>query len=343
MSPGPNPSTDPFPFIVARGRSGTTLLRAMLDAHPDMAVPGESHFVVQFASRRSRYERDGTFDTRRFVPDLLDHFAFKRWGLPPDAVLEAFRDAPPADYPSAIRLLYATYAAHEGKSRFGDKTPSYVLNLDLLAETFPDAVFVHLIRDGRDVSLSYLDTDFGVSSLGQAAVYWDRFVRAGREAGSRLGATRYREIRYEDLIREPETVLREICAFIGLPFDPTMLAYHQQRADKLVSGIPASQLAHHQNIYKPPTTGLRDWRRDMSPRDVAVFEGIAGDLLTDLGYELSSSRPDVRTSVAVARSRLGAQFRRGAHAMHVRSRRLRKRLKRWAGRQGMEEQRHLSV
>ena len=310
-----------FPFIVARGRSGTTLLRAMFDAHPDMAIPNESHFVVQFARHRGRYESGGGFDRESFARDVLDHWAFKRWGLPDDEVLAALETAPPADLPAAIRDVFATYARHHGKSRYGDKTPSYVLSVGLLASTFPEARFIHLIRDGRDVALSYLDTDFGSRTLGQAAIYWDRFVRAGRAAGARLGPERYREVRYEDLVTDPERVLTELCAFVGVEFDERMIRYHE-RADRLVPSLSHNE--HHRNLYKPPTSGLRDWRRDLAARDVAVFEALAGELLEELGYERSSRRRGPLVTVSIVRYRLGTQIRRFAHATRVRSRKLRR-------------------
>ncbi len=317
------PRVAPFPFIVARGRSGTTLLRAMLDAHPDMAVPNESHFVVQFAKRRARYETPAGLDVERFTRDLLDHWAFRRWELPGRAVLEALVASPPADLPEAIRTVYGAYARNLGKPRYGDKTPSYVLSIDLLARTFQEAVFIHLIRDGRDVALSYLDTDFGSRTLGQAAIYWDRFVRAGRKAGHRLGPERYREIRYEDLVRDPEAVLAELCPFVGLPFDHRMLRYHE-RADRLVPGL--SHQEHHRNLYRPPTAGLRDWRRQLSPRDVAVFETFAGELLDELGYERSNVKHGVGDSLAIVRFRVGTGVRRIAHGARVRVRKAGKRV-----------------
>jgi hypothetical protein len=227
-----------------------------------MAVPNRSHFVVQVARARGRYGSGAEFDRERFLRDLLGHWAFRRWGLPDEEVLAAFGSEPPTDVPSAVRTVYATYARHHGKTRFADKTPSYVLNIGLLASTFPEARFVHLIRDGRDVALSYLDADFGSKTLGQAAVYWDRFVRAGRAAGARIGPSRYREIRYEDLVAEPERTLSEVCDFVGIAFDDRMLRFHE-RADHLVPSLSHNE--HHRNLYKPLTKGLRDWRRDLAP------------------------------------------------------------------------------
>lgn len=307
MTEDPRAPERSFPFVVARGRSGTTLVRAMLDAHPDMAIPNESHFVAQFARHRDHYERDERFDLGGFTTDLLEHWAFLRWGLPPDEVRAAYESAPPSDVPTAIRDLYATYARHHGKTRYADKTPSYVMSMDLLARTFPEARFVHVIRDGRDVALSYLSGRFEIRTLGQAALYWDRFVRAGRAAGARLGPERYREVRYEDLVAEPERVLADLCAFVGLPFDEHMLRYHE-RADRLVPTL--SHQESHRNLYKPPTRGLRDWRRDLSPRDVAVFEALAGDLLDELGYERGAGRSGIAVSLTAARYRVSTQVRR---------------------------------
>lgn len=307
----------PFPFIVARGRSGTTLLRAMFDEHRSMSIPDESRFIVQFAKRRGRYEAEAGFDVERFSNDILAHWAFWRWQLPDPVVLDALSAEPPTDLPAAFRTLYASYATFHGKPRYGDKTPSYVLHIDTLASLFPEAVFIHLIRDGRDVALSYLDADFGAKTLGQAAISWDRYVRAGRVAGERLGPQRYREVRYEELVREPERVLVDLCAFIDLPYDERMLRYHEH-ADRLVPSL--SHKEHHRNLYRPPTVGLRDWRLELSPADAAVFESLAGDLLEDLGYERVTSHPGLRVSLRAAGFRFGTQVRRVAHGTYIRLR-----------------------
>jgi hypothetical protein len=299
---------DPFPFIVARGRSGTTLLRAILDAHPDLAIPGESHFPVSFAMRRSTFERGGAFDADAFVRDLLRHWGFRRWEIPEDDVSEAFAEMPPADVGAAIRLAFALYARSRGKPRYGDKTPAFVLHVQLLADVLPESRFVHLIRDGRDVALSYLDTDFGVATLTDAAIYWDRFVRKGREAGRALAPGRYLEIRYEDLVADIEGTMRRVCEHIDLPFDPSILRYFERATE--LDGL--SHAEHHRNIRRPPTSGLRDWRNQMAPADVALFEALAGDLLTDLGYERATERPGLRASAAAVGARAGLVLRRAA-------------------------------
>jgi sulfotransferase family protein len=298
----------PFPFVVARGRSGTTLLRAILDAHPDLAIPGESHFAVSFGERRREFERPGGFATEPFLRDLLRHWGFRRWELPEQDVRAAFDETPPSNVADGIRLAFALYARSRGKPRYGDKTPGFVLHIGMLAELFPEARFVHLIRDGRDVALSYLDTDFGVATLTDAAIYWERFVRAGRAAGNALGPGRYLEVRYEDLVADVERTTVRVCEHIDLPFDPAMLRYFERSAS--LDGL--SHAEHHQNISLPPTSGLRDWRTQMAPADVALFEALAGDLLTELGYERATERAGVRAAALAARARAGLAVRRVA-------------------------------
>ena len=196
---------DVFAFFVGVARSGTTLLRAMVDSHPDITIPPESWFVTELAACRRGYETPHGFDIERFATDVLAHERFARWGISDDDLRAAVRDASPCDYPSAIRSVFSHWAIRQGKQRYGDKTPGYLAELALIAALFPEARIVHLIRDGRDVALSYSD-ELGVPVV-NAIRLWRSRVRAGREAGRALGDARYREIRYEDLVADPDTTL----------------------------------------------------------------------------------------------------------------------------------------
>jgi hypothetical protein len=291
----------PFPFFVGCGRSGTTLVRAMFDSHPEMAIPHESHFIVPLARGRSRYERPEGFATETFVADLVQHPWFSRWGLAEDEVRESLRSNPPADCPEAIRRLFTLYARRRSKPRYADKTPGYVNHLSLLAAFLPEARFVHVIRDGREVALSLLEMEWGPTSFRDAAFYWKERVERGRRTGGRLGSERYREVRYEELVRDPEARLRELCAFVGVPFDSTMLRYHDRAEDV----VTAAEFPHrHRRLFLPPTEGLRDWRRQMSLEELARFEAVAGGLLSELGYERGLDSLPVWTVVGAALHRL---------------------------------------
>jgi hypothetical protein len=284
--------TDPFLFLVGYQRSGTTLLRAMFDTHPSMAVPDESHFILRMAMRRRRYEQRGPFHTEEFLRDLLQRHRGRSWWVPQDDVRRDFAATPPRDVADAFRRVYRCYAASRGKSRYGDKTPSYVLNIGRLARLFPESRFVHIIRDGRDVALSILERPFGPDTIEEAAFRWRQAIRRARAEGSPLGEERYREVRYEELVDEPHGVLRSLCSFADLAFDPAMTRYYENKELIL-------ERSWFRPISLPPTKGLRDWRRDMAPRDLALFESLAGGTLEDLGYERSGYR---RRPMAVAQA-----------------------------------------
>jgi hypothetical protein len=126
----------------------------------------------------------------------------------------------------------------------------------------------------------------GWKSLEQAAIRWVASIQHGRWTLGVIGPEKYLEIRYEDLVERPESVVLDVCEFIDLSFDPGMLRYYE-RADQLLASEPWPD--RHRNLRRPPTKGLRDWRRDMSAEDVALFESRAGHVLEQLGYDRATS------------------------------------------------------
>ena len=316
----------PFPFFVGCGRSGTTLVRSMFDSHPDMAVVYESFFVSRLLRRRRHYERPGAFDLDRFTRELTGHFGFRKLGLSPAEVVERLSEEAPATTADALRTVYVTYAGCQGKRRYGDKTPMYVNVIAVLARSLPEARFVHIVRDGRNVALAYLQAPWGPASLVEACLYWKQNVERGRQAGRRLGPGRYREVSYERLTEDPEAVLAELCPFLELDFDPAMLRYFE-RTDEVMATIRNRQ--HHQGLSKPVTRGVRDWRSQMAPDDVRTFEALAGPLLDELGYERASPGPSIGVRAGAQLGRLQVEARRAG-------RRLARQRRRVASRPGAE-------
>ena len=288
-APQPSP---PAPFIVGAGRSGTTLLRLQLDAHPDLAIPPETGFgrIAGELSARGAGP-DEVLEAVRSLetwPDLLLDEAEGR------AILDAVT---PWSVGGGLRGLYLALAAREGKRRWGDKTPGHVLYMPDLAELFPEARFIHLIRDGRAVAASVRHLPFvpGDGSIEAIARDWRDRVVAGRTAGETL--MQYREVRYERLVTEPEAVLRELSEFLEIEFDDSMLRAHE-RAGARLRQLPAvrrlgdgtitreQRLRHQTGVLRPPDPGRIDgWRSDLTPADLERFEAHAGDLLTELGYQ----------------------------------------------------------
>jgi hypothetical protein len=294
------------PPVVVLGvsRSGTTLLKAMLDMSSDLAIPSESYFIPQL------WDRHGPWPDREAILADLGRIARAcEWGVTP-AVVRARLPAE-ASFRDVIAAVYCSYAEARGKHRFGDKTPAYMQHLELLERVFPGAQYVHIVRDGRDAALSFLAMRrrprFNWArprGLGDFACQWDLEVRGARRFGVGVARGRYLELSYEDLVAEPERRLREVCAFLGLAFEPGMLEYHRE--------VRPETLQDHPRLAAPPTLRTRDWREQLAPRDAERFEAIAGPLLEELGYPRAHPQP---SRSARARARL----EREAFRMRVRS------------------------
>lgn len=261
-------------FIIGCPRSGTTLLRDLLRSHPHLTFLPETYFIPSYYHAYG----DPTSDeaARRLARAILRFPWVRRCNL----------NLSPADfekcrsYREVVETVFREWAVREGKSRWGDKTPAYVREIPVLDDIFPGARFVHLIRDGRDVALSFARAPFGPANVYRAASTWKALVTAGRQSGSRLGPDAYLEVRYETLVTESEATLRRICRFIGEPFDPSVLQPDRLGRDgRGKTPPPVSQ----ESIV---ATHVSRWKRSMSPTDIVVFESVAGDLLSRLGYEI---------------------------------------------------------
>ena len=270
-------------IVLGVGRSGTTLLRVMLDRNSELAIPYESFFVLPLARRHGRRPK-----LDEFLEDLDRFYQLYEWGISREDVRPRLREGMTTG--EAIAAVFEVYAEREGKPRWGDKTPLYMQHLPLIERLFPAAVWVHLVRDGRDAALSFLSLPEGFSgktwalprTAAQFAARWRTEILAAR----RLGGS-YLELRYEDLVADPERELRRVCDHASLPWEPGMLDH---------TGVSeVAKMPEHRNIAKPPTTGLRDWRSEMSREDALAFEGVAGDVLRGAGYELLEPGADYPT------------------------------------------------
>lgn len=301
----------PF-FIVGFQRSGTTLLRLMLDSHPDVAVPLDTVGLWARYAERLEPEFDGLRDEvslRRLVESLASEERLRLWNvdLPVDEIVAACEDGA---YASVIAAFHRAYAAAHGKSRWGSKDPGDMRRIHLIDEWFPEARIVHLVRDGRDACLSLAAQDFGPEDVLACADAWREEVWWVRRMGRLLGPTRYREVRYEDLVTDPEATLRDLCAFLDLEFHDDMVSYHR-RVDQ---AVPDEKRHIWPLIDKPPQAdNVERWRDRMSDGTRICFEKRAGGVLAELGYEVLDGRPsgaygtEIRTSL---RRMVGAVRRR---------------------------------
>jgi hypothetical protein len=306
---------NPYVFFVGCPRSGTTLLRRMGDAHPELAVIGELHWLPRWWERRVGMTPEGIVTTE-LLDMLLVEPRFHKLNLDAEAVANLVEDSEPKHYARFVTELFDLHGGVRGKRLVGEKTPGYVRFLPTLHSLWPHTRVVHLIRDGRDVALSLFDRTrtsrrawrlptWEEDPATTAALYWEWNVRLGREAGARMGPDRYYEVRYEALVADPELECRKLCDFLGLAFDPIMLRFHEGRR-RAEPGLSAKK------AWQPITPGLRMWGEQMTPRDLARFEAAAGDLLSELGYELGF-RTASSAELATA-ARLRGAFVDGARA-----------------------------
>lgn len=310
------PDAAPFTFIIGCPRSGTTLLRAMLDSHPDIAVPPESYFLVPILRHAADYRRDGGVDRAAILRAVAGNVSWPSWGVEPAELEWIVADTTLTTVPATLRAVYDRYAAIHGKRRSIDKTPRHTEHVGLLVAAYPDARFVHLVRDGRDVVPSLRSMPYFPARFADAALFWRDRALSGREARTIVGPSRYYELRYEDLVTDPERHLEPLCRFIGIEYSPAMLEY-TARAESVIAGTVGGSA--HENIRRAPTR-TRDWRTDMAARDVARFEALAGDALAVFGYE--------RGPAPSAALRVEALARHGADTVGKRTRILRARLRR---------------
>ena len=318
MSPFPNPVAQvnrrlrlraemraplpaPVPFVVGVNRSGTTLLRMMLDSHPALAVPPETHFIPALHEHTKKLERPKPSDVADF---LVAHRRWGDFGISEQEFRKRLESVPSPLPRFVLRAFYGLYAETQGKERYGDKTPGYVKQMRVIQRCLPEARFIHLIRDGRDVALSR-DARIQAEELSveRLAKIWKRRIRRARRKQGSLA--HYMELRYEDLVTTPESELRRVCEFCELDYDPAMLRYYErsgERLQEIARDLPEEEggtfrpaterLGAHSLVTEAPRQDrIARWKREMPAHDVAEFERIAGDLLEELGYPLSSASP----------------------------------------------------
>jgi hypothetical protein len=248
-------------FIVGCQRSGTTLLRLMLDSHPNISCGPETRFLQDFAKLTSESW------------DRLSLYGFpKSYWLDKSA---EFFDS-----------FQTEYAKSRGKTRWADKTPRYALSLGYINELFPTSQIVHVIRDGRDVVASHHDR-WGYWSAVKAAEKWPRYIRTARLVGERLPDDRYTEVRYEDIVLDTEATLRRLLQYLGEPWDDAVL--HHDQADHDVAGRYEQFSGERRRgegsggdaVYR---SRVGAHRREMDPVLRTLVTVRAGSTLRALGY-----------------------------------------------------------
>ena len=253
-------------FILGAPRSGTTLLRLMLDSHPCISCGPETIF---FTDMRSIFDRAWSH---------LELYGFPReyWR----ERMAEFLDAP-----------LRAYAGKRGKPRWAEKTPQYTLHVGFLAEVFPDAQFIHILRDGRDVVASHL-ARWGFRSAWCSVDVWRSSINHARRFGVEALPARYLEVRYEDLVRSPKPTMRTLLEFLGEPWDDAVLRYETASHDIQPTYAEHTRQRREESgaqaaVYE---SRIGAWRRELGWILRLRLRWRAGALLKSLGYTESPDR-----------------------------------------------------
>jgi hypothetical protein len=263
----------------------------MLSSNPRIYVPPESDFLPRFFLKRPTTPLSQK-QIEKLLHIIFNHYRFaKEWKEEPPSVtafLEQMEDRTPTAF---LDALYQEYARQHGAIRWGDKTPIYTSYVDLIHRIFPTAQFIHIIRDGRDVALSTLDK-WGQKELHvdiyYAARIWVRRIQDARAAASHLEPGQYYELRYEHLVENAEKELRAVCNFLNETYFPAMANSHRLARKQIPND------GFHAPVRMPPTTRqVARWKQEMTSADLNLFETVAGNMLTTLGYPRDTEAKDL--------------------------------------------------
>jgi hypothetical protein len=270
---------------VGAGRSGTTLLRLMLNEHPDVAIPSESHFIAPLIAALGSTATLSGASLEEALSIVIESPEWKRdFGHTPDELRAHVGDGPlriDEFVDRVFRLEVGPEPAH-----WGDKTPANLYWVGPLMECFPNAHTVAIVRDPRDVYLSLRSLEwFGddpwtigryIAGNGQALRKW--LVSCPPE--------QLHVVRYEDLVSDAETTLRRLCRRLNLSFEPAMVEFHQNTLRnvqqwELDTGI-------HEKLLRPPESGdIARWRREGSRLERVEVEAVTAEVIDTWGYERS--------------------------------------------------------
>jgi hypothetical protein len=303
--------TDRPIFVLGCPRSGTTLLQLMLHAHPRIAIPPETRFVLTSYEARNSFGDLRDEPSRRALAQSIvgeQKTLFYDLGLDADEMLAEIVAGPPT-LGSAIGIIFRAYARRFDKPRWGDKRPGYYQYIPALLRMFPDAQIVHLIRDGRDCVASLQTMPWFTQDFYSAVCTWIEAIDSGRRAARYLPQDSYVEIRYEDLVDHPAGRLAELCEFLGEDYDPAMAEPHKIASSAIPERQRQNWHAATQNQITQAPSG--HWSKRLEPWQIALCETAMGSRFRALGYEVTgmAGRPSAADLARYAKS---AAMHRGA-------------------------------
>jgi hypothetical protein len=274
--------TDPI-FIVGTERSGSNLLRLILNAHSEITVPHPPHVMSYFAPLERYYGDLGSDrNWRRLTDDVIRHVHrhIYQWPAPlTRAELLAIR--PPRDLFDLFAAIYDQHRANTGKLRWCCKSTFMIHYTDRILARYPDAKLIWLVRDPRDVAVSSRDSVFNPYHPYHTARLWNQQQKLGLELETRLSPNNLFRCHYEELIQNPEKTIVRLCEFIGVKFEPTMLRFFETEEAK----TSASLSREWQNTGRPILgANSSRFRERLSANEIRAIERETRPAMRQLGY-----------------------------------------------------------
>ncbi|QQS39776.1 MAG: sulfotransferase [Acidobacteriota bacterium] len=291
-------------FVVGNPRSGTSLLRLMLTNHPEICVPPECGFIQWWGRKYADWSEMDAENRERvdeFVRDLKTSRKIETWSLDFVQLRDRIIRRRPTDYIGLCRQIVLQYAEDRGRTvrLVGDKNNYYVNHLAFLTREFPEASYLCLVRDGRDVACSYR----GIAKVSTSSKYrpvlpTDIEAIAEHWRDNNMKMVRYliepekvnaKVIRFRDLVEKSRDVLESVCKWLGVEFDPVMLEYADGRSG--TNDEPQEFLAWKKKTRQAPDPSvIGRFRERLTPDEIARFESIAGSELERFGFDLETRK-----------------------------------------------------
>lgn len=299
-------TTDPI-FILGTERSGSNLLRLVLDAHPRITVPHPPHVMNYFGHLEPRYG-DLTVEANR--RRLARHIArlvaihIHPWDITPD-VDRLVAEASPPDLFGLFVALYDQHRDSTTAARWGCKSTFMIHHADRILARFPEASLLWLVRDPRDVAVSAKKSVFSPCDPRNSARLWARQQQQGLELAARIGPRLHR-LHYEDLVGAPEPTIRQVCAHLGEDFHPAMLRFSETPSAQKIAKMMDSWKNASQGILRDNT---RKWATELSSSELRAVEEECAAVMGALGYRRATSadKPSADPRLMLREARLRAR------------------------------------
>ena len=285
----------PLFFIIGRPRSGTTMLRYLLDAHPNVVIPGECNFILSLSRYYGQNVRLDSASLKQF-PEILSYSKhYSIFNIDEDKLKAEIEKLPQNPTLEALfQTVHFSCKTIHPKNEIlirGDKNPAYSSELfHQIFNLYPNSKYVHLIRDYRDHITSYMKAKMALSSPVFLAISWKKSIKRIKKYKEKYPSHFY-TVTYENFVLDPEKYLKQICNFIGVPYQQKMLDFYENK-EAYISNQPNINFdSQHKSLFKPVNSErVGKWQNYLKEHELIAIEKIAGKTGEIFGYSYTPKK-----------------------------------------------------